>query len=286
MKVEFSIQYNDGYDTTSQPMTDDIAFLWFKGKHELIEYIDCMCIAMHGESFTLHDKFPLETVCYKSNFFKTKLVPSYNSKVVNDSNLGYPDNFKWRNWPHYLSDINNMPDGISVSTTPEVMGNFEYRYSAVEQKHTKHMNVEFRISKEYSQRVNGARTRYLKHQDVLNALLERIPFHLAGPEKTLTYLDVGRHGVAFEDFWCILHQESNETYFSEFQLQPLTNKFECFVFVNVLLDYVFEQKKNRLTFHNVSVQLGSKNTISNECAYAHLDIWFSEKSGNKNLNCW
>lgn len=286
LEIKYSVQYNDGYDTAHRQMDDNIAFLWFKGKQDLIEYIDCMCVVMRGESFVLHDKFPYETVCYKSNFFNTKLVPSINSKVVSDSSLGYHDKRKWLNWPQYLREIMNMPNGISVSTTPEVMRNFAYSSSGVGQKRTRYMNVEFRISKEYSQNINSARAKYSNHQDILEALLERIPFHIARTEKTHTYLYVGRHGVAFEGFWRILHQDSKNTYFSEFQLKPLANKFECFVFINVLLDYVVEQKKNSLVFHNVDINLGSYEMISNECAHARLTVFFSKRNDNNHLNSW
>lgn len=287
MNVKYGVRYTDGYHSYyMSPMADSSKWC-FKEKSELIEYINCLCIAMNGKLFALHDRFPFETGRYKSNFWNTKLIPSNSRRILSAEDLNYHDGEKWRNWPQYLNEINTMPDGISVSATPEEKSILDYSRQGDGMTYTRYMDVTFLISDEYAQRVNDARVRFSKHNDLLEVLLKGVPFYLAGKEKKTIDIDVGRTGVHLGSLWGTTPLSTR--YFSEFQLKPLANKFECFVFANVLHDYIVEKEKKNLVFYDGTIELAHNVAISvigSEPTYVRLTICFSEKNEKANLNSW
>lgn len=284
MELKYGVNYTDGYHNYYMNSMTDFSKLWFKGKSELIEYINCLCIAMNGNSFALHDKFPVGIGIYNRNFWKTKLIPSNIGSISNVEN--YHDREKWRNWPNYLDEIKTMPDGISVYVTAEQKSILAYSPQYDGMKYTRYMDVTFWISEEYAQRVHDSKVRFSKHINLLEGLLKHTPLYCTGINKKYAHIDVGKNGVSF---WpsSVLDQTSTR-YFSEFQLKPLANKFECFVFANVLYDYIVDQKKN-LVFYDTSIELAHNvliSVIDTESAYVRLRICFSQKAENMNLNCW
>ena len=115
MDIEYAVYFNDGYDYSHYDMNNKIDFLCFNNKESLIEYINCMCIVMRGQEFTLVDKFPYKIVSYQKKLIGTTLKPSHGVLVSeNDRRLGYFEGRKIKAWKSYLTDVQNMPVGITV----------------------------------------------------------------------------------------------------------------------------------------------------------------------------
>ena len=300
MNTEFRLHYSNGYDPIDGPMLTQIDSLFFRNKEQLLEYINCMCIATNGNRFVLHSTFPFSVVTYKSNFWSTKWILADEQRISSYHDLekmespgpGFRRQIsgsidakeKFKRWPQFLNDIKAMPEGIFVSAKLEEKSVPSYSRPDNWSFYVKDVHITFGISDEYAQRVNNERVRFAKHQNVFEELYKHMSTY---NYKGKTDIDIARNGVHF--FNSSSFQYGLTDYFSKFQLKPLANKFECFVFANVLHDYIVEKEKKNLVFYDGSIELAHNVAISvigSEPTYVRLTICFSEKNEKASLNSW
>ena len=266
MNTEFRLHYSNGYDPIDGPMLTQIDSLFFRNKEQLLEYINCMCIATNGNRFVLHSTFPFSVVTYKSNFWSTKWILADEQRISSYHDLekiespgpGFRRQIsgsieaksKFKRWPQFLNDIKAMPEGIFVSAKLEEKSVPSYSRPDNWSFYVKDVHITFGISDEYAQRVNNERLRFAKHQNVFEELFKLMSSYTLNNR---TIMHIGRDGVVFQ--WSGLSKSDFTCYFSKFQLKPLADKFECFAFANAFVDYLSKKRGNLACDENISIEL-------------------------------
>ena len=299
MNTEFRLHYSNGYDPIDGPMLTQIDCL-FRNKEQLLEYINCMCIATNGNRFVLHSTFPFSVVTYKSNFWSTKWILADEQRISSYHDLekiespgpGFRRQIsgsidakeKFKRWPQFLNDIKAMPEGIFVSAKLEEKSVPSYSRPDNWSFYVKDVHITFGISDEYAQRVNNERVRFAKHQNVFEELYKHMSTYNC---KGKTSIDIARNGVYFYNYSSFQHGLTD--YFSKFQLKPLSDKFECFVFANAFVDYI-SKKSGTQASYDISIELihyaYDIPSIDSEPICVRIVVSYSNKTETTNLNSW